>query len=62
MMQTIEYQMQTIENEKVWRLTKKVLTLQPKLLNYHKYEKGNVYCSPDAGCAAHRGTTGKIYH
>ena len=42
MMQTIEYQMQTIENEKVWRFGKKALTLQPKIKSYHKYEKSNV--------------------
>jgi hypothetical protein len=36
--------------------------LQPEILIYHKYEKGIVYGSPDDGCAAHRGTTGKVFH
>ncbi len=39
MMQTIANSAQTIENEKVWRLGKKALTLQPKLKNITDMKK-----------------------
>jgi hypothetical protein len=62
MMQTIANPMQTIENQKAWRLGKKALTLQTKILNDHEYEKGISFSCSLRSNPAHSGTTGKVFH